>query len=183
MLAGIGQSVSGNHHRRGDSLCVAGTAPVEPVALEFRGDVGWNGVEVRGERNAASASEGPHIGAAARNFLERDVPSTRNEPFRDEINRGAFGACGGIDGEKLRSQRDDVGHAAKLADPLSGSQFSGEHATSQIEELGVEINAARDGLILERIEQPALHAATIWSAGNRREGARDRGRITEVLGK
>src|SRR6185295_17078151 len=97
-----------------------------------------------------------------------------DEPFRDEIDRRAFGAGGRIDREELRSQRDDVGHAAKLANPVSGSQFSGEHAASEIEERGIELDPTGNRFVLERVEQTTFDPTTFRAARNRFLRTRDR---------
>ena len=84
--------------------------PQQLVAVEARRDVRRHGVEVRGERDAAAVARRPDVGASARDFLQGHVPSAGDEPVGDEVDRAAFGAGGGVDGEELGGERDDVGH-------------------------------------------------------------------------
>jgi len=79
-------------------------------------DITWvNGVEVGRERNAASRSRSPNVGAPSRDFLQRHVPAARHEPLRNEVNGGGFRAGGRIDREEFRGERDDVGHDGKVS--------------------------------------------------------------------
>ena len=86
------------------------------VALEPRRNVRRHRVEVRRERHAAAGARRPDVCAALRDFLDGHVPAARDQPARDEIDRRPFGAGGGLEGEQLRSERDDIGHSAQVAE-------------------------------------------------------------------
>ncbi len=57
LLARFDEVLGGGEHRRGDTLRVARTAAVEPVSTEPRREERRHGIEVRRERDAASARD------------------------------------------------------------------------------------------------------------------------------
>src|SRR5215216_271075 len=75
------ESLGGNHHCGCDSFRVTCATTGELVLREFRRDVRWNRVEMCRERDTAAGLRCPHIPSSLRNFLDGDIPSSRNEPF------------------------------------------------------------------------------------------------------
>jgi hypothetical protein len=69
---------------------------------------------MRGERDAAARTRGPHVAAPLRDFLHVHVPAARDQPAGDEIDGGSFGAGGRLQRDQLGGESDDVGHAGKL---------------------------------------------------------------------
>ena len=119
-FARLGKAFGGTQHRRGDALGITGAATIEPRLLETGADVRRDRIEVRRQRDTTSRSRRPHVGATLGDLLQGDVPAARDQPAGNEIDRRAFSAGGGLECEKLGSERDNVGHSAKLAGGESG---------------------------------------------------------------
>src|SRR5690242_12057064 len=96
-LTALREAVRGAEHRGGNPFRVRRATTGEPVTLQAWRQVWGNGVEMSGERDAATAARRPHIRASACHFLQIDVPTARNEPSRDKIDGATLGARRRID--------------------------------------------------------------------------------------